>query len=249
MKAYLINLEQAKDRLTFAEKNFSDSGFELIIVKAIAGDSLELPDERYDEASYRSMHGKSTNPYEVACYFSHMKALAMFIESNDDSAIICEDDVSLDANCLERINAAIRADISLDFLRLTASHRGTPIVIKTLANNYGQLCLNLTKETGAGAYWVNRKAAKLFLKHLRIMKLPFDHAFDREWLWPLSVYSLFPYPIDQTSHHPTQIKASKSYKLPFYRRLRCYYFRMTNSFIRFFYRCSKFISYKINQQN
>ena len=54
MKAYLINLQQARDRLKFDKENFSDSGFEPIVVKAIEGAILDLPNKDYDETSYRN---------------------------------------------------------------------------------------------------------------------------------------------------------------------------------------------------
>jgi glycosyl transferase family 25 len=67
-----------------------------------------------------------------------------------------------------------------DLLRLSGLHSGTPIKIFNLINKYDLTC-NITRQTGAGAYLVNRKAAKCMVKYLLPMKLPYDHAFDTEW--------------------------------------------------------------------
>jgi glycosyl transferase family 25 len=51
---------------------------------------------------------------------------------------------------------------------------------------------------GTGAYVVSRTAAKQFVDHLLPIKLPYDHALDREWFWGLNAVCALPFPISQT---------------------------------------------------
>ena len=61
-----------------------------------------------------------------------------------------------------------------------------------------QLCISVGRMKGAGAYVVDRAAARAFFQNLRPMWLPFDHAFDREWCYGLRAACVIPFPSSQT---------------------------------------------------
>jgi len=83
MKYYYINLETATERREQLENEFTNNNIgELIRVDA-------LP-----YSNYTNMGGSLKNAKETACHRSHMKAISEFIiNSTDDYAIICEDDL------------------------------------------------------------------------------------------------------------------------------------------------------------
>ena len=50
---------------------------------------------------------------------------------------------------------------------------------------------------GAGAYLIDRRAAETLLARLLPMRLPYDHAIDREWFWGLRAAYVLPFPVSQ----------------------------------------------------
>lgn len=217
MKAYLINLPKAVERLEHAKQSLKKADIELIRVDAVMGKELTLPHPDYSESSYRYRHGKRTNLSELGCYFSHIKAMKMFLESQDEFALILEDDICFEADLKQVITEAIKQSDKWDLLRLSGLHRGTPVTVGVLDQTY-RLAINLTRQTGSGAYVVNRKGAEQMVKHLVPMKLPYDHAYDKEWLYGYKALSVTPYPTNQQAGFESQINAARSYKLPGYKR-------------------------------
>jgi glycosyl transferase family 25 len=144
-----------------------------------------------------------TNFAEVGCYLSHLKALQTFLDSREDYAVICEDDIRC-SNNLSSLVAECYGEYGSDWdiLRLCGLHRGTPLNVHRLSGG-SYLSVNLTRQTGAGAYVVNPKAATVLLKCLRPMYLPFDHAFDREWFFGLRALFVHPFPVGQQDGHFT----------------------------------------------
>lgn len=208
---------------------------DMIVIDGVQGKTLKLPHIDYSEKEYRARHGKKTNLSELGCYFSHIKALKVFLESDDDHALILEDDVSFLASIVPLLDAAVRHQGMWDILRLSGLHRGTPVKIADLGQGF-RLCCNLSRQTGSGAYVVNRKAAARMLKHLVPMKLPYDHAFDREWTFGAKAMCIIPFPVNQKNNFKSQISTHKGYKLSFFRRY------LTVFPYRFYNECSRGIS-------
>src|SRR5450432_1480573 len=97
MNAYIINLASAPERWGFMQRTFSESSLNLVRVAAIDGSALSLPVPGYSERLYRFFHGRTTNPREVGCYLSHVRACEMFLESGEEHGLICEDDLTVTA--------------------------------------------------------------------------------------------------------------------------------------------------------
>ena len=100
MKAFLINLERAKDRLASCEEEFKKISLDYEIVKAIDGEKVLPTKETISEFFYIIKHGKKVNPREVACYSSHLNALKIFLDSSEEYGLICEDDIEFNKNFL-----------------------------------------------------------------------------------------------------------------------------------------------------
>lgn len=217
MNAYIINMPDALERRQHLEKIFAPLDINAIFIEAIVGKEIELPDPRYSEGCYRKAHGKRTNPGELGCYFSHIKALEVFLDSEDNHAIICEDDIEFEDLFQDVIKEALEHEKRFDLLRISGLHRGSPVKIVSLKNGYSLSCC-LTRQAGSGAYLVNRKAACKMIKALLPMWLPYDHAFDREWLWGVKSMCIDPMPVQQNIGFESQIDAPQSYKLPAFQR-------------------------------
>lgn len=220
MKAFLINLERAKDRLISCEKEFKKIGIGYAVVKAVDGEIVTPTREEISKYFYILKHGKKVNPREVACYSSHLKALNMFLNSSEEYGLICEDDIEFNDNFLNILKESLKTSHKFDILRLAGSEdklkeKGNPIKLFKLERDH-YLSLNLTYKPIAACYLINRKAAKSILKNMRVMHLPYDYALDRDWL--LDVRSMTIYPsivnLKKKFHIDNSfIKATKNYKL------------------------------------
>jgi glycosyl transferase family 25 len=215
---YILNLDAATDRWAFMEAAFRPTAFRIHRVPAVNGNSLELPIAEFAEGDYRWYHGRSTNPREVGCYLSHIRACEAFLRSDQQHALICEDDIILQPHFEAVLDAALRHAGSWNVLRLSGLSNGTPVRVASLTEGHA-LHVSLGRLKGAGAYIVDRAAAAAFAAKLLPMWLPYDHAMDREWFYGLRAAVVLPFPVSQTeSGFRSSIQAGKSRQLGKLRR-------------------------------
>ncbi|GHU19377.1 hypothetical protein FACS189472_09070 [Alphaproteobacteria bacterium] len=94
----VINLERATERLAYVLPNISALAIPYEIVTAV--DGRELSQEKIksivDTESYQKFFKMLPEPGTVGCSLSHEKALKRFLESDNEFALIFEDDVFFD---------------------------------------------------------------------------------------------------------------------------------------------------------
>ena len=117
MRAYILNLDAAKDRWAALSGAFERIGFPVTRVPGVEGAKLELPIPEYAEGRYRWFHGRPTNVREVGCYLSHVAACRAFLETTDEHGLICEDDLVLGPDFPTVLEAALRHRSSRPRLR------------------------------------------------------------------------------------------------------------------------------------
>lgn len=217
--AFIINLDSAVERWSHVETSFRRTGIPFTRVPAVNGRELQLPLADYCERRYRIYHGRRTSMAEIGCYLSHIKCLKAFLASPHDFAVICEDDIQPKKDLTEVLDAVIGFSHTWDILRLCGFHHAHPVPYARLPNGYS-LSVTFTRLCGSGAYMVNRRVAEVLIRELLPMRLPFDHALDREWVYGLRAASLTPLPIDQKENEfESQIDRVHRYrKFPWYRR-------------------------------
>lgn len=194
---YIINLDRAPERWEHMSQTFTEAEIPIVRVPAIDGNQLTFPCVDFDEKKFRRFHGRGVNIFEVACYLSHLKAMKLFLESDDEFAMICEDDLFLKTGCKDVIEQALSASSLWNILRMTGLREGKSYRVQQLTPHCF-LMLHLSRLKGAGAYLIDRKAASVFVKELIPMWLPWDHAVDREWVFGLRALAVAPFPISQT---------------------------------------------------
>ncbi len=231
--SYIINLDRAPERWEHMEKAFTEAGLPHLRVPAIDGNQLAFPCADFDEKKFRRFHGRDINIYEVACYLSHLKAINLFLESDDEFAMICEDDLFLKQGCKEVVETALASSSLWNILRLTGLREGKACQVQQLTAHYF-LTLHLSRLKGAGAYLIDRKAASVLVKELIPMWLPWDHAIDREWIFGLRALAVAPFPISQTDEKfESAIQKMSQPKLPSHQRcLTTYPYQVLNEFSR-----------------
>ncbi len=246
MQIFIINLDRATDRWEFIQKAFADSKYPINRISAIDGNMLELPIDDYSESRYLWLHGRPTNPRHVGCYLSHVNAMKAFLETDDEFALIAEDDLILQPNFEEAIEEALTHSKKWNLLRLSGLSAGKPVKIAQLANDYS-LNISFGRMKGTGSYIVDRKAAKAFVKHLLPMRLPIDHAMDREWFCGLKSLAVLPFPASQVdSGFKSGIQVGKSLKLPAARRwVTTYPYQIINELSRYLFRGLGYLRAKI----
>ncbi len=237
MQAFIINLDSAGDRWSFIQESFAGTHLQIRRIPALDGTALRLPMQDFSEQRFRWFHGRMTNPREIGCYLSHIKAMRTFLDTSDDYGLICEDDVVPDVGLEEILARAFGFSRHWNILRLSGLSKGTPLRAAKLCEGY-DLCVSLGRLKGAGAYVVDRAAALAFVSHLLPMWLPFDHAFDREWFYGLRAAYIFPFPFLQTTgRFRLSIQKGKTAKQPSLRRwLTTYPYQVCNEMARWLFR-------------
>ena len=248
MRAYILNLDGAKDRWARLSGAFERIGFPVTRVPGVDGGKLQLPIAEYAEGRYRRLHGRPTNEREVGCYLSHIAACRAFLETSDEHGLICEDDLVLGPDFPTVLEAVLRQRDSWNILRLTGLSAGQAVPVRHLGGGYA-LCVNFGRLKGAGAYVVDRGAATAFVAHLLPMWLPWDHAFDREWCFGLCAASVQPFPISQTaSGFKSSIQGSSRRPLPSCRRwFTTYPYQAFNEICRWLFRGVSLLRWKLSR--
>lgn len=96
MKTYIINLERSADRKTYMQRQLEKLPFLLPeFVPAVDGRamSVEERDERFDVAGFQRQYLRICRPGEIGCTLSHQACYRRLAESDDQCALILEDDV------------------------------------------------------------------------------------------------------------------------------------------------------------
>lgn len=249
LPAYVINLDCAPERWTHIEKAFATTTMQLHRVSAVDGNDIALPSPHFDAVRFRLFHGRLINIYEVACYLSHLKALQAFLETKEKYALICEDDIFLKPELEDVLHKALQFSSSWNILRLTGLSSNAGLFLQKLTPSYS-LSLQLGRLKGAGAYVVDRKAASSFLKGLLPIWLPWDHAFDREWVFGLKALSVTPFLISQTDEKfESAIQKNSQPKLSSLQRyLTTYPYQCFNEISRCFFRSVAWIQFKTRKK-
>lgn len=219
LAVFLINMDGAEERLAAMRHKLDQAGLPFQRIAGVNGKALDFPIPEFSERSYRLLHGRRTSPAEIGCYLSHIACARAFLDSEADLALILEDDVSFEPDFLDVLDRAASQRDLWNVLRLSTVNRGRKYPVRDLGGGRA-LAIALTREKGAGAYVVDRRAARWFVDDLMPMRLAFDIAFDLEYLAGLRACFVEPLPASQLSDHPTQIQSTRlDYKLSRWRYL------------------------------
>lgn len=170
---YVISLDRSVKRWADIEKGFQGLPIRLIRVPAVDGKTLTLPDRRFDPFWFRIKDGKKPSNYQIACALSHLQAMQTFLDSDQEYALICEDDVTPAPGLTDALSEAIKYASTWDMLRVFRVRHRSAFPYVRLTERYS-LATNITGMSDAGGYILNRKAAKRLLRSL----VPVDDSFD-----------------------------------------------------------------------
>ncbi|WP_410216704.1 glycosyltransferase family 25 protein [Paracoccus sp. (in: a-proteobacteria)] len=214
LKIYLINLDRGRERLARMQVKCAAAGLEFERVAAVDGSMLTFPNPEFSESGYKYLHGRRVIPAEVGCYLSHVECARRLLASDAEHALILEDDVAFPADFKELLISTMDCRSDWDILRLSTMNTGPKFSYRRLPGGRS-LAIALTREKGAGAYIINRKAALWITRKLMPMRLSYDIAFDLEYLDGLRSVFVDPVPVSQRDEGSSQIQNNiRAYKYP-----------------------------------
>ena len=211
--AYILNLTRAKERWEFILPQVKALDIPYEKITAIDGKKLseKLKKEIVDKVSFGNFFKMLPEAGTIGCSLSHEKAWRYFLESDNEFALVIEDDVKFEPKELsEVIKSAIENQFLWDIIGLELNHYGYPQKIAKLALEKF-LVLYMTNVKHSGAYLINRLAAKRMLEKFYPIKMPLDHYFTRSWEFGLRFCGVKPRIVEQ-KFGDSQIKCDESEK-------------------------------------
>jgi len=194
LNCYIINLDRATERWESVVQSPGLRDLNIIRVPAIDGKTLQPPYPNFSPWGYFLCRGRRINPNHVACYNSHLKAMRLFLESGEEHALICEDDIIGTPELSDVLKAVLRYSDSWDLVRLIGTRQKSFIPFANLGGGY-RLVSDLRSSTNAGCYLLNRRAAQLFLRFFGTMWTDYDIALFYSVPIGIREVNVVPFPV------------------------------------------------------
>ncbi|MGX5664356.1 glycosyltransferase family 25 protein [Rhizobium daejeonense] len=189
--AYVINLDRSIERWRCLTAQAAQFDMQFLRVSGV--DGAAIPAEKrieIDEPAFLRQNGRLMLDGEYGCYRSHLKALSTFLESDNDAAIIIEDDVEIPPKLIERAEAILDAVPDAELVKLL-NHRSRWFRLRKISQLGDQVgrCLH-GPQGSAACYLVTRKGAEKLLSSIRVMNYPLDIALERGWQNGVNVFTV-----------------------------------------------------------
>lgn len=209
MKVYVINLDRRPDRLAFFREQAAARGFAFERIVAVDGTDPALAARAAGLAA--GFREKTIGPLQLACFESHRKAWRALLDSEDDTALVMEDDLVVSDDF-----ATLLADDwfpeDADLVRLEAWLKISRFDRKPVARVNGRDLLRMHGTLmGAGAYLISRRTARILIDASERISVPVDQFMfneDAPLFRQLVIYQMIPAPAIQgfkfNTIHPDQ---------------------------------------------
>jgi glycosyl transferase family 25 len=237
--SYVINLDRAKERWNFIEPSVAALGFAMERISAVDGKTLSSKEIESvaNVELYKFFFKMYPEEGTIGCALSHEKAWRAFLESDNEFAIIFEDDVQFDPKKLREVIDSVLKERDLwNIVNFETKHDGFPHRISNYFNepsakssnsrarrkfsqqfrskipNGESLVIYLTNVTHAGCYLIDRRAAHELSRKFYPIKMPIDHYFNAAWEFDLNFVGVEPRMVFQ-KFGDSYIKTSSAKKI------------------------------------
>lgn len=208
---FLINLDRSHERLANATSQLSFSGCEFERISAVDGKTLSDSDinKYFDKKKASKRYHYNLTIGEIGCYLSHIKCWEKIVKDDLDFAVILEDDLVLNSNFKEVIEAIPSLGTNWHYLKLSCPFKHRPYKPVEQTKTRNGIDISLVKynkpPTGTVAQVVSREGAKRLLEKKPPFFRPID--VDLQWHWELDikVNGITPY-IANISGEPSEIQ-------------------------------------------
>ncbi|MGU3577272.1 glycosyltransferase family 25 protein [Brucellaceae bacterium C25G] len=202
MLTLLINLDRSNERLVYMQGLLSnlDIGFERI--PAIDGKILSHDVLKKHQTQDNEKHTSILTPSEIGCFLSHRKAWQRLLDSDDNFALVLEDDISVSADLRLFLSDESWIPANAEIIKVEAylnkkiKFGKSPFPI----HNDRELYRLMSGHMGGAAYFISRQKAKQLLKETANFVKPVDVIlFENEYLSSSIVYQMIPALVRQYS--------------------------------------------------
>jgi len=174
MKAYMISLNDSTEKIKYL------NGFDIDVI-LVKGVNAKKTHPKYFSNRVSKFYSVFGPLSAIGCGISHMNTWKLFLESNEEYAIIFEDDVILEPDFNDKLEVALKEipkDYDILYLGCMGCDNNQKVnILKGLSNiqflfkipEHKQITDNIAIPSIAYAihgYVVSRKGAKLLLKYL-----------------------------------------------------------------------------------
>ncbi|RXX62543.1 hypothetical protein DD600_23315 [Enterobacter cloacae] len=162
MKTYIINLESASERMESMKTQVERSGLHYEFIPAV--DGRNIPANLL--SLLKKEHSYAVTPGEVGCSLSHLAVYKALVSSNEDCALVLEDDVSLPNDIsmfINELEGKITKSTPCIYLLSHVNHYNSKCIIE-LSDNYS--IHEVYNAAFSHAYVINKPAAITLLNKL-----------------------------------------------------------------------------------
>jgi glycosyl transferase family 25 len=219
IRAYVINLDRAPDRLAAIESRLQSlpMSYERIsavdaanvtqeMVRAIAAPRLgrlfrAMSGNHRTAESGPALFWPELGRYlvagEIACYLSHVRALQTFLASDAKQALIFEDDVEIDADVVDVLRVIGRLPQRPRVVKLEGIQASHDVHYHVGSVGERDIVMMFKPTTGAAGYYINRAGAAEVVSRALPVREPFDAFLRQYWLHGVEVLETRPFPVRQ----------------------------------------------------
>lgn len=182
---YLINLDGSDQRLEQATKQLNAVNWSFERFSAFDGRGKALTEfSQYDDQATQDLLGRCLLNSELGCYLSHYGCVEKFLTTDADYLVVLEDDMKIDANFHEQLQA------TLNYLD---EHKNLDWYLVNIAAKKKKFAKDITHINsmslwhafyfpirGLGLIW-SRQGAEAFVQAGQTINMPVD-IFFQTWL-------------------------------------------------------------------
>lgn len=215
IEAYIIHLQRAKSRAKQVAELQQALPIPSQVIDAVDGQKLTV-DQRHSYAKnlYSPPYPFALRNAEIACFQSHIKAWQTLLDSDNDAALIIEDDVKLDMAVFSKAFELAKSQLNHGYIRFPRADKEKPSRQSRPLSKHRGINLFLPKVVGLGtqAQLVSRAAATQLLSTTQQFDRPVDTFLQMHWHAGVSPQVV--YPCGAYEHHQelggSTIKGHKS---------------------------------------
>lgn len=180
---YLINLDGSDARLQSATQQLHADGVDFVRIAAVDGRG-KSPSEykEYDAVGALKYMGRPLKGGELGCYFSHLKCIDHFLQSDEDYLVVVEDDAKWELGVKEKISQSLlwleERNKHFDIINIGFNRNKIYSRIKKF-NEFELIQAHYFPMTTTSIIW-SRSGAKKFREDVQTIYAPVDNVL-REW--------------------------------------------------------------------
>jgi GR25 family glycosyltransferase involved in LPS biosynthesis len=186
VEGYIIHLSRAKARLPQVEKLSAYLPVTTHVIDAVDAQQLNATQKRtHQKNAHRPRYPFAMRQAEVACFLSHRLVWQTLLDSDNDAALIVEDDVDIDDADFKPAYALACEYLAGSYVRFPKNLNERPFKsIASIGNT--SLFHPASIALGMQLQLVSREAAKQLLKVTESIDRPVDSFLQMRWLTGVS---------------------------------------------------------------